>query len=144
MKLFTIGFTQSSAGHFFGRLRRAGVKRLIDVRLNNSSQLAGFAKAEDLGYFAEALCGIETTHRLELAPTAEMLKAYRSDKRANWSDYAARFRRLIARRKIERLDRKLFEGACLLCSEAEPHHCHRRLVAEYLQAKCGDVRVEHL
>ena len=56
----------------------------------------------------------------------------------------ARFRRLIARRKIEQLDRKLFDGACLLCSEAEPHHCHRRLVAEYLQEKWGDVGIEHL
>jgi uncharacterized protein (DUF488 family) len=144
MKLFTIGFTQSSAGHFFGRLRRGGVKRLIDVRLNNSSQLSGFAKAPDLGYFARELCGIEIIHRLDLAPTDAMLKRYRGDPKANWAGYATQFRRLIARRKIERLDRKLFDGACLLCSEAAPHRCHRRLVAEYLQEKWGEVEIEHL
>jgi uncharacterized protein (DUF488 family) len=142
VKLFTIGFTRSSAERFFTRLRQAGVKRLIDVRLNNVSQLAGFAKTDDLGYFTQELCGIETTHLLELAPTEDMLKTYRSDK--NWSDYAARFRRLIARRKIERLDRTLFDGACLLCSEAEPHPCHRTLVAEYLREKWGDVSIAHL
>lgn len=142
MKLFTIGFTRTSAERFFGRLRHAGVRRLIDVRLNNVSQLAGFAKAGDLGYFGRELCGIETVHRLDLAPTAEMLAAYR-DKR-DWTAYAAGFRRLLARRRIERLERGLFEGACLLCSEATPHQCHRRLVAEYLQAKWPGVEVEHL
>jgi uncharacterized protein (DUF488 family) len=144
MKLFTIGFTQSSAAHFFGRLRQAGVRRLIDVRLNNTSQLSGFAKAEDLGFFAQALCGIETLHLTELAPTVAMLHGYRNNKAANWTAYAAQFRRLIARRKIERLDRKLFDGACLLCSEATPHRCHRRLVAEYLQEHWPGIGVEHL
>ena len=144
MKLFSIGFTKSSAERFFGRLSRAGVKRLIDTRLNATSQLSGFAKAGDLEYFARTICGIETMHLLELAPTAELLAEYRRDPPANWSDYAAKFRRLIARRRIERLERTLFDGACLLCSEATPHHCHRRLVAEYLREKWRDVEVEHL
>jgi uncharacterized protein (DUF488 family) len=144
MKLFTIGFTKSTAAHFFGRLKRARVARLIDVRLNNGSQLSGFAKADDLGFFAQALCGIETVHLTELAPTETMLRDYRNNKAANWTAYASQFRRLIARRRIERLDRNLFDGACLLCSEAAPHRCHRRLVAEYLQDQWAGIEVEHL
>jgi uncharacterized protein (DUF488 family) len=144
MKLFTIGFTKSSAAHFFGRLKAAGVTRLIDVRLNRNSQLAGFAKEGDLAYFARELCGIETEAAPELAPTAEMLGAYRA-REIDWAEYAARFRRLIARRRIEtRLDAARLDGACLLCSEALPHHCHRRLVAAYLAEKWDGVEVVDL
>jgi uncharacterized protein (DUF488 family) len=144
MKLFTIGFTQSSAAHFFGRLKRAGVKRLIDVRLNRRSQLAGFAKDGDLAFFAREICGIETEPVPELAPTAEMLRAYRA-REIDWVEYAAQFKRLIARRRIETvLERERLDGACLLCSEKLPHHCHRRVVAEYLRAKWGAVEVVDL
>jgi hypothetical protein len=144
MKLFTIGFTRSSAAHFFGRLKAAGVTRLIDVRLKRNSQLAGFAKEGDLAWFARKLCGIETVAIPDLAPTAEMLRAYRA-REIDWPEYAARFRRLIARRRIETvLDRKRLDGACLLCSEALPHHCHRRVVAAYLQEKWGEVEVVDL
>jgi uncharacterized protein (DUF488 family) len=144
MKLFTIGFTQTSAAEFFGRLRRAGVRRLIDVRLNRKSQLAGFAKEGDLGWFAKELCGIETVAIPELAPTAEMLSAYRA-REIDWAAYAAKFRRLIARRRIETvLDAEQMEGACLMCSEALPHHCHRRVVAEYLREKWKKVEVVDL
>jgi uncharacterized protein (DUF488 family) len=129
MKLFTIGFTQSSAADFFGRLKRAGVTRLIDVRLNRRSQLSGFAKEGDLAFFARALCGIETEAVPDLAPTAEMLSAYRASK-IDWLEYATRFKRLIALRRIETvLDRERLDGACLMCSEKLPHHCHRRVVA---------------
>jgi uncharacterized protein (DUF488 family) len=148
MKLFTIGFTQTTAAHFFGRLKRVGVKKLVDVRLNNASQLAGFAKVGDLGYFAQAICGIETEHMPVLAPTPVMLEAYRAAKAAKskdaWRNYTKKFRRLIAQRKIEALDPTHLDGACLLCSEALPHHCHRRLVAEYLREKWGDVEVVDL
>jgi uncharacterized protein (DUF488 family) len=144
MKLFTIGFTKSSAAHFFGRLKAAGVMRLIDVRLNRNSQLAGFAKEGDLGYFARELCGIETEAVADLAPTAEMLSAYRAQE-IDWAEYATRFKRLIARRRIEtKLDAKRLDGACLMCSEALPHHCHRRVVAEYLMEKWGDVEAVDL
>jgi len=144
MKLFTIGFTQTSAAHFFGRLKRAGVQRLIDVRLNRRSQLAGFAKEGDLAWFAQAICGIETETIPELAPTPAMLDAYRKDGR-DWPAYAAKFRRLIARRRIETvLSPARLDGACLLCSEALPHHCHRRVVAAYLREKWGDVEVVDL
>jgi uncharacterized protein (DUF488 family) len=144
MKLFTIGFTKTSAAHFFGRLTAAGVTRLIDVRLNRNSQLAGFAKEGDLAFFARTICGIETEASADLAPTAEMLSAYRAGA-IDWTAYAAKFERLIARRRIEtKLDRARLDGACLMCSEALPHHCHRRVVAEYLREKWKKVEVIHL
>lgn len=143
MKIFTIGFTKSSAEEFFSRLRRADVKRLIDVRLNNVSQLAGFAKKNDLRYFSKAICNIEYEPFPELAPTQEMLDEYRK-KKGSWSDYAKKFLELMALRKIENIDRARLDGGCLLCSEDKPHHCHRRLVAEYLQNKWGNVEIEHL
>ena len=144
MKLFTIGFTKSSAAHFFGRLKAAGVTRLIDVRLNRNSQLAGFAKAGDLAYFAHTICGIETEAIADLAPTPEMLSAYRAGA-IDWTAYAAKFKRLITRRRIETvLDAKRLDGACLMCSEALPHHCHRRVAAEYLREKWRRVEVVDL
>ncbi len=143
MKLFTIGFTGKSAADFFGRLRRAGVKRVIDVRLNNTSQLSAFAKRDDLAFFAKELCGADYVHRLDLAPTAEMLSAYRKGA-LPWPTYAEKFGALIGRRRIETSERGVFADACLLCSEDKPHHCHRRVVAEYLERHWPGVRVEHL
>lgn len=143
MKLFTIGFTKSSAEGFFSRLSKAHVRKLIDVRLNNVSQLAGFAKKADLRYFTKAICGISYEHLPELAPTQDILDDYKKSKGA-WSVYAKKFLDLMARRKIENIDRSRMDGGCLLCSEDKPHHCHRRLVAEYLKDKWGDVEIEHL
>jgi len=143
MKLFTIGFTRTSAVHFFARLTAAGVKTVIDVRVNNASQLAGFAKKDDLAFFARTICGAGYMHLPELAPTREMLETYRKSK-DGWPAYARAFLDLMARRRIERIDRATLDGGCLLCSEATPHHCHRRLVAEYLQAQWGDIEIEHL
>jgi uncharacterized protein (DUF488 family) len=143
MKLFTIGFTKSSAEQFFSRLSKAHVMKLIDVRLNNVSQLAGFAKKDDLRYFTKTICGIEYEHLPDLAPTQDILDEYKKSKGA-WSVYAQKFLDLMARRKIENIDRSRLDGGCLLCSEDKPHHCHRRLVAEYLKEKWGDVEIEHL
>ena len=144
MKIFTIGFTKSSAESFFTRLQKAGVKKLVDVRLNNVSQLAGFAKRDDLRYFVETLCGIEYVHRTELAPTQEILDAFKKHK-GKWSDYEKRFLELMRSRRIEEtIPPEALDGACLLCSEHEPHHCHRRLVAEYLRKTWGNVDIFHL
>jgi len=144
MKLFTIGFTKTSAEKFFTRLKAAGVKRLVDVRLHNVSQLAGFAKRDDLRYFLEVICGIEYVHRPELAPTGDMLEEYKKQ-RGSWDAYAQRFVRLMAIRHIEtKLTPAALNDACLLCSEDQPHHCHRRLVAEYLKERWGDVTITHL
>ena len=143
--LATIGFTQSTAERFFGRLIAAQVRRVIDVRLHNVSQLAGFAKAQDLAYFLRALGKIGYVHEPLLAPTDDILKAYKKEK-GEWSAYERRFMDLMASRHIEeRLSPDFFDKGCLLCSEAKPHHCHRRLVADYLNTRWGGVlAVKHL
>lgn len=144
MRVFTIGFTKTSAETFFGRLQKAGVKKITDVRLNNVSQLAGFAKKDDLRYFLRVICGIEFEHSPELAPTQEMLDAFKKQ-RGDWAEYANRFLELMASRRIEQVvARDVLDGACLLCSEDKPHHCHRRLVLEYLKEKWGDLEIHHL
>ena len=141
----TIGFTKTSAAGFFERIKKASVKKVVDVRLHNTSQLAGFAKADDLAYFLKQICGVEYVHQPLLAPTDDILKAYKRDK-GDWSLYQGRFMSLMAERAIEkRLQPEAFQGACLLCSEDKPHHCHRRLVCEYLNDKWGGVlKVRHL
>ena len=141
----TIGFTQTSAERFFDRLLSACVKKVVDVRLHNTSQLAGFAKADDLAYFLNRIGGIAYVHEPLLAPTDAMLKAYKKDK-GEWAAYETRFLDLMAERGIEhRLKPELLDGACLLCSEAKPHYCHRRLVCEYLNDKRdGALTVRHL
>ncbi len=144
MKIFTIGFTKKSAEVFFTRLKKAGVKRLIDIRLNNVSQLAGFTKKDDLRYFTKAICGIDYVHLPEFAPTQEIIDAVRKQ-RVDGDEWERRFLELIRSRHVEKtVSRELLDGACLLCSEEKPEHCHRRLVAEYLKDKWGDVEIEHL
>lgn len=145
MILATIGFTKTSAEHFFGRLSRAQVRRVIDVRLNNTSQLAGFAKSEDLRYFLKAIGGIDYVHEPILAPTQDILDAFKKNK-GDWRVYEAQFLSLMATRRIEdRLSPELLDGGCLLCSEDKPHQCHRRLVAEYLRTKWSVLlQVRHL
>jgi uncharacterized protein (DUF488 family) len=145
MEVFTIGFTKKTAEEFFGILRRYGIRRLVDVRLNNVSQLAGFTKREDLQYFLKEICGAEYTHEPLLAPTQELLDAYKKN-RGTWEDYEKKFLELMKLRKIaDRIDRSLFTlPAVLLCSEPTPEHCHRRLVVEYLQEVWGDVKYQHL
>jgi len=137
MKLFTIGFTKKSAEAFFTKLKLAGVKRLVDVRLNNVSQLAGFTKRDDLRYFTKVICHIDYVHLPELAPAEEILDIFKKHK-GDWGLYERQFLELMAKRKIEEtVHRELLDGGCLLCSEDKPHHCHRRLVAEYLKEKWG-------
>ena len=141
----TIGFTKTNAKRFFDRLATAGVKVLYDVRLHNTSQLSGFAKAEDLSFFLERIGGIKYRHQPLLAPTDTMLKEFKRDK-GDWAEYQEKFSALMAERKIEdRFDPYSFDHTCLLCSEATPHHCHRRLVCEYLNVKWGGkLEVKHL
>jgi len=145
MEIYTIGFTKKTAAEFFGSLKWAGIQRLIDVRLNNSSQLAGFTKREDLPFFLLEICQAQYLHEPLLAPTQDMLDAYKKRK-GSWSDFEQRFLALMKERKVEeRIDRKSFEiPTVLLCSEATAEHCHRRLVSEYLQTKWGDLKIKHL
>ena len=144
MKVFTIGFTKKNARRFFGLLKTSGAKRVVDVRLNNVSQLAGFAKKDDLKYFLKEICGMGYTHLPELAPTQDMLDDYKKLK-GDWDAYEKRFLALMKERRIETtVPKEVIEEGCLLCSEDKPHHCHRRLVAEYLQQHWGEVDIKHL
>jgi len=144
MRIFTIGFTKKSAESFFSLLSGSGAKRLADVRLNNSSQLAGFAKKDDLKYFLRAICGMDYVHCPDLAPTQPMLDAYKKEK-GDWSAYEVQFLDLMKARAIEKtLSKNVLADACLLCSEDTPQHCHRRLVAEYLRDKWGEVEIIHI
>jgi uncharacterized protein (DUF488 family) len=144
MKLFTIGFTKKSAESFFETLRVSGAKRVVDVRLNNVSQLAGFAKKQDLAYFLDRICRMEYLHLPILAPTQEMLDEYKKQ-RGDWSIYETRFVDLMKQRRIEEtVSREVVADSCLLCSEDKADHCHRRLVAEYLNRHWGDIDIQHL
>jgi uncharacterized protein (DUF488 family) len=144
MKLFTIGFTQKSAEEFFSRLEKSGVRRVVDIRLNNTSQIAGFAKSRDLKYFLRAINGIDYLHLPDFAPTQEILDNFKK-KKGSWTDFESTFKDLMASRKIEEIaENALRENDCLLCSEPTPDHCHRRLVAERLQEKLGNIKVIHL
>lgn len=144
MKLFTIGFTKKSAEAFFTKLKLSGAKRVVDVRLNNVSQLAGFAKRNDLEFFLREICHMDYVHLPELAPTQDILDEYKKNK-GDWAVYEQKFLELMRKREIEkRVDPAVIADGCLLCSEDKPHHCHRRLVAEYLKSHWGDVEISHI
>jgi len=146
VEIFTIGFAQTPAAEFFGKLKRSGVRRLLDVRLNNTSQLAAYAKRDDLKFFLRAICDADYEHEPLLAPTHEMLDAYKKHK-GSWQAYEDQFLALMAERRIEQqLDRRRFVQVptVLLCSEHTAEHCHRRLVLEYLNSKWSDVVPVHL
>jgi uncharacterized protein (DUF488 family) len=144
LRLFTIGFTQRSAEEFFGALQQAGVRLVIDTRLNNRSQLAGFSKCRDLEYFLRTIAGIAYVHDLDLAPTDEILKPYKAGV-MTWDEYQREFVALLAERAPDtQQTRERFDGACLLCSEPAPDFCHRRLVAEYMQRCWPEMSIRHL
>lgn len=144
MILFTIGFTKKTAEAFFTKLKRSGAKRVVDVRLNNVSQLAGFAKRNDLQFFLREICHMDYVHVPELAPTQDILDEYKKNK-GDWGVYEQKFLELMRKREIEKkIDPAMIADGCLLCSEDKPHHCHRRLVAEYLNSHWGDVEVSHI
>ncbi|MDT4942828.1 MAG: hypothetical protein QOJ34_2917 [Pseudonocardiales bacterium] len=145
MEIHTIGFTKWTAEGFFECLKSAGVTRLIDVRLNNSSQLAAFAKRDDLRYFLRTICNADYLHEPLLAPTQDMLDDYKKRK-GSWPSYATRFLDLMAQRRVEHQIPKAFFGGVpvLLCSEHTAERCHRRLVCDYLADRWGDVTAVHL
>lgn len=145
IEIYTIGFTKKKAGYFFEKLKSTGVKRIVDVRLNNVSQLAGFAKKDDLIYFLKELGNIDYVHLPELAPTKDILDVYKKHK-GDWETYEKKFIELMEKRHIEdRTPKEVLNEGCLLCSEDKPHHCHRKLVAEYLKKKWSEeVEIKHL
>jgi len=145
MEIYSIGFTQKNASEFFGILKAHGIQRLLDVRLNNTSQLAGFAKQADLAYFLHEICGAAYEHEPLLAPTQDILDTYKKQK-GSWELYEREFLALMRSRRIEtRIDKEGFAlKTVLLCSEPTAEHCHRRLVLEYLREHWGGVTISHL
>jgi len=147
MKIYTIGFTGKNAETFFGLLKEHGVRTLVDIRLNNRSQLAGFTKAADLPYFLRAIGNIGYVYLPELAPDATLLKDY-LEKNIDWDTYQIRFADLLKARKVNKLLRQKWseweQPICLLCSEPTPEQCHRRLVAERIAKLIKGTQVVHL
>lgn len=142
--IFTIGSSGKTAKEFFETLQEAGVRRVVDIRLNNVSQLAGFTKKRDLEYFLDTIADINYVHQPALAPTKDILDDYKKGS-IDWAEYERRFALLLQQREpADRLQPEDFHKACLLCSEAKPDHCHRRLVGEYLQRQWDDVEIKHL
>lgn len=146
IKLYTIGFTKKSAERFFTLLKNAGVSKIVDIRLNNASQLAGFAKGSDLQFFVKNILGASYVHIPDLAPTKELLKSYQ-DKETTWAEYVHVFSEILKKRHIkERYKVEDFDNCCFLCTEDTPEQCHRRLVAEYLRDVNPDkeIKILHL
>ena len=146
MKLYTIGFTQKNARTFFNLLRDNNVKTVVDIRLNNTSQLAAFAKGEDLKFFLTEFCQIEYVHDITFAPTETLLKDYKN-KKISWFEYEKEFSRIMEGCNIKNYIKKNYynkDSICLLCSEALPNQCHRRLVAEIFGEVFEDVQIIHL
>lgn len=146
IKIFTIGFTKKTADVFFEKLKQSKAKRIVDVRLNNVSQLAGFAKKNDLIYFLKEIADMDYVHLPDMAPTKDILDEYKKHK-GGWNTYEYKFMKLMEQRCIEKQDIKdIIHQGCLLCSEHEPDHCHRRLVIEYLKKKWTDetLQIVHL
>ena len=143
-KLFTIGFTKKTAENFFTTLKKSGVSKVIDVRLNNVSQLSGFAKKKDLIYFLHELCSCDYIHKPNFAPTKEILDKYKK-KQISWEEYEQKFIKIMRERSLEKfIQPDELNNSCLLCSENKPENCHRRLVAEYLGAKFKNLKIVHL
>ncbi len=148
MNLYTIGFTQKTAEEFFTQLKKNKIQTLIDIRLNNKSQLAGFTKGSDLKFFLKEICDINYIHDTYLSPTEELLKNYKNNK-ISWLDYEMEFKEIMQNRDVARYfqDKYLNDNInlCLLCSEPKPEKCHRRLVAEYVaQKSLEDISIIHL
>lgn len=146
MKIFTIGFTQKSAREFFNKIKNNNIDLLIDIRLNNVSQLAGFAKGKDLEYFLKEICDCEYAHDDVFAPTKTLLDSYRANK-TSWREYEDIFAQIMSTRQIEERFKKLYsnyKNICLLCTEPTAEQCHRRLVAEYLQKHCDNIEIIHI
>lgn len=144
IKIFTIGFTGKTAEYFFQLLKNSGVKKLVDIRLNNVSQLAGFTKAPNLEYFLKEILNIPYEQNLDFAPSRELFNSYK-DKKITWQEYANEFLKLMDMRNIARkTEFSSLHKNCLLCSELTPVHCHRRLLAEYFLKANNDVEIIHL
>ena len=145
MEIYTIGFTGKSAESFFGLLKANGIQQLVDIRLNNTSQLAGFTKSENLPFFLREICGADYVHETRLAPTEQIFAKLKKQK-GTWEEFERAYVELLDERRVAKeIDRSLFKRkSVLLCSEPEAAHCHRRLVAEYFKRHWRNVTIIHL
>lgn len=144
VRIFTIGYAGKNAEEFFALLLQADIRKIIDVRLYNTSQLAGYTKKEDLQYFLQTIAGAGYVHMPIMAPTKQLLSGYKNGS-INWPQYEAQFNQIIAQRQIEKLvNPQDLHMACLLCAEAKPDNCHRRLLAEYLARHLSNISIHHL
>ncbi len=144
IKVYTIGFTQKNAKEFFNLLVSNSVKSLVDTRISNNSQLAGFAKSEDLAFFSQEIGNIHYSHNIDLAPTKDLLTKFRK-KEISWDDYETEYLNLLDIRKISsKTNYEDLNDSCFLCSEHKPEHCHRRLLVEYLQKVDSNIKIKHL
>jgi uncharacterized protein (DUF488 family) len=147
MQTYTIGFTKKTAAEFFSILKNAQIKKLIDIRLNNTSQLSGFAKGKDLKYFLKELCNIDYIHDTYLSPTKDILDDYKN-KKITWEEYEKQFKLLLNERNIHNYMKNKYnyelDKTCFLCSEVKATNCHRRLVVEYLKSHISEVNIKHL
>ena len=143
-KVFTIGYVDKNARKFFTILKQAGIKKVIDVRLYNTSQLAGFTKMQDIKYFLQAIVGAEYVYMPIMAPTEQLLNDYKKGL-INWQQYETQFKSIITQRQIEKhIVPHDMDMSCFLCSEAKPDNCHRRLVAEYMAEHWQNITIQHL
>lgn len=143
MRIYTLGFSHKSAEEFFDILRESGVQRVVDIRRSNTNQLAGFTKKEDLRYFLRVILDMPYTHELALAPSAELMRAYRHDE-IGFEEFARQLREEYHAGEVSSLDRSMLSDAVLLCSESDPSTCHRLVAAEYLAEIWDDVEIVHL
>lgn len=144
IKLYTIGFTNKPAQKFFELLKKNEVAKIVDTRINNSSQLSGFAKGKDLAYFSKEIGNIDYLHKVDFAPTKELLSKYRKEV-ISWEEYEVEYLNLLDIRKIgNKINIEELHQNCLLCSEHTPEKCHRRLLAEYLKERFNDIEIQHL
>jgi len=145
MNIYTIGFTKKSAREFFELLLDNDIKKIIDIRLRNNSQLAGFAKAKDLKYFLEEIDDIAYIHKPEFAPSKELLNSWRNDE-ITWKEYEKIYLNDLKNKvDFNKLEIDIFDNSCLLCSENLPEKCHRRLLAEFIDKKSPEkVQIHHL
>lgn len=140
MKIYTIGFTKKSAEEFFELIKNNDIQSLIDVRLNNKSQLAGFAKGKDLDYFLREICDVRYFYEEQFAPTKDLLDRWHKST-VSWGDYTKEYIDTLKSRKAERIFEVRYKdtgNVCFLCTEPTTENCHRRLLAEYLQQNCSN------
>lgn len=145
MNIYTIGFAQKKASDFFTIIKKNKITKVVDVRLNNTSQLAAFAKQDDLRYFLKEICGISYEHFPEFAPTPEILEGWKK-KKITWEEYEEKYLEILTERDVVTgfIHDGLEDRIVLLCSEPTPEHCHRRLTAEAIANRVADIQIVHL